>query len=62
MLNLSYQYYQSSASLVIEGIPDVISNDSPDTIGILSSWTLKIIGCPALEGKREHLDNMMNGF
>ena len=59
MLNLSYRYDQNSASLKIDGLPDFSDGDSEQTIGILSSWSLKIIGFPLLEGKKEHLDNLM---
>ena len=59
MLNLSYRYDQNASSLKLTGIPDVSSGDSDNTIGILSSWTLQIIGSPLLEGKKEHLDNLM---
>ena len=40
-------------------MPDVSNGDSENTIGILSSWTLKIIGSPTLEGEKEHLENLM---
>ena len=59
MINLSYRFSQNSASLEIAGMPDVSNGDPEDTIGILSSWTLKIIGSPLLEGEKEHLDNLM---
>ena len=59
MLNLSYRYDQNSSSLKIDGIPDVSIGDSTDTIGILSLWTLQIIGFPVLEGKKEHLKKLM---
>ena len=59
MINLSYRFDQDSSSLEIAGIPDVSNGDSEDTIGIVSSWTLKIIGSPLLEGEKEHLDNLM---
>ncbi len=59
MINLSYTFDQDSSSLKIAGMPDVSNGDSEDTIGILSSWTLKIIGSPLLEGEKEHLDNLM---
>ena len=59
MINLSYRFDQNSASLELAGLPDVSNGDSKDTIGILSSWTLKIIGSPMLEGEKEHLDNLM---
>tara|TARA_Y100001968_G_scaffold31865_1_gene24525 strand:- start:29625 stop:30233 length:609 start_codon:yes stop_codon:yes gene_type:complete len=59
MINLSYHYDQNASSLKLTGIPDVSSGDSAKTIGILSSWTLQIIGSPLLEGKKEHLENLM---
>tara|TARA_B100000579_G_scaffold318597_1_gene268097 strand:+ start:692 stop:1300 length:609 start_codon:yes stop_codon:yes gene_type:complete len=59
MINLSYRFDQNSSSLEIAGMPDVSNGDSEDTIGILFSWTLKIIGSPLLEGEKDHLDNLM---
>ena len=59
MINLSYRFDQNSSSLELSGMPDVSNGDSENTIGILSSWTLKIIGSPLLEGEKEHLDNLM---
>tara|TARA_Y100001968_G_C19269191_1_gene673313 strand:+ start:234 stop:842 length:609 start_codon:yes stop_codon:yes gene_type:complete len=59
MINLSYKFVQNSSSLELSGMPDVSNGDPNETIGILSSWTLKIIGCPQLEGEKEHLDSLM---
>ena len=59
MINLTYRFDQNSSSLELAGMPDVSNGDSDETIGILSSWTLKIIGAPLLEGEKEHLDNLM---
>ena len=59
MINLSYRFDQNSSSLELAGMPDVSNGDSDKTIGILSSWTLKIIGAPLLEGEKEHLENLM---
>ena len=59
MINLAYSYVQDSCSLELAGMPDVSNGDSDETIGICSSWTLKIIGSPQLEGEKEHLDNLM---
>ena len=59
MINLSYRFDQSSSSLELAGMPDVSNGDSEKTIGILSSWNLRIIGSPLLEGEKEHLDNLM---
>ena len=60
MINLSYTFDQNSCSLQLGGMPDVSNGDSEQTIGILSSWTLKIIGSPLLEGKKEHLSCMFH--
>ena len=59
MINLTYKFDQDSSSLQLAGIPDVSNGDTATTIGILSSWTLKIIGSPQLEGEKEHLDCLM---
>ena len=59
MINLTYRFVQDSTTLEISGMPDVSDGDSDQTIGILSSWTLEIIGSPRLEGEKEHLDNLM---
>ena len=59
MINLSYVFDQNSCSLEISGIPDVSNGDSEKTIGILTSWKLRIIGSPLLEGEKKHLENLM---
>ena len=59
MINLSYRFDQNSSSLELSGMPDVSKGDSENTIGIISSWKLKIIGSPLLEGEKEHLENLM---
>ena len=59
MINLSYRFDQNSSSLELSGMPDVSKGDSDNMIGIISSWTLKIIGSPLLEGEKEHLENLM---
>ena len=55
----AYKFNQNSSSLELSGMPDVSNGDSEKTIGIISSWNLKIIGSPLLEGEKEHLDNLM---
>ena len=62
MINLSYRFIQDSSSLELSGMPDVSNGDPEDTIGILSSWTLRIIGLPQLEGEKEHLDEFMQAI
>lgn len=60
MINLTYGFQQNSCSLELAGMPDVSNGDSKNTIGILASWTLQIIGSPLLEGEKEHLDCLMH--
>ena len=55
MINLSYRFDQNSSSLELYGMPDVSNGDSENTIGILSSWSLKIIGSPTLELSLIHI-------
>ena len=62
MINLSYRFDQNSSSLELAGMPDVSKGDPDNTIGIISSWTLKIIGSPLLEGEKEHLENLMQAI
>ena len=59
MIKLSYKFDQNSSSLELSGMPDVSKGDSENTIGIISSWTLKIIGSPLLEGQKHHLESLM---
>tara|TARA_Y100001968_G_C19095158_1_gene589744 strand:- start:92 stop:706 length:615 start_codon:yes stop_codon:yes gene_type:complete len=59
MINLTYRFEQNSSSLKLEGIPDVSCGHSDQTIGIVTSWTLQLIGSPLLEGKKDHLDKLM---
>tara|TARA_Y100001968_G_scaffold113737_1_gene103160 strand:- start:29873 stop:30475 length:603 start_codon:yes stop_codon:yes gene_type:complete len=60
MLNLSYSYDQHSTRLFIEGLPDFSSGQKLDTIGIISTWKLIIVGFPDLEGNLDHLRKLMN--
>ncbi len=56
-LNLSFT--EGFAKLDIIGIPDNSLGQDRDTIGILLSWKLKLIGSSVLEGKKEHLENLL---
>ena len=59
MLKLNYRYNQNSVRLNVEGLPDKSLDQSAETIGILSSWQLELVGMPSLEGKRSHLEALM---
>ena len=58
MLNLNYTYYHDSARLIIEGLPDTSLGQSSETIGIITTWKLNLVGFPLLEGKRNHLESL----
>ncbi len=59
MLKLIYRYDRNSARLVVEGLPDKSIGQDSEIIGILSSWSLDLVGSPTLEGKKEHLNNLI---
>ncbi len=58
-MKLSYRYEQTGCRLRVEGLPDLSAGQGPDRIGILSGWELALVGRPALEGKREHLEALL---
>ena len=58
-LNTSFLYSQTSAKLVIEGLPDLSLNQTNNNIGIVSRWKLTLAGSSELEGKLEHLKSLM---
>ena len=53
-------YSQQSCRLNLEGFPDVSAGHSPDTLGIITSWTLDWPGRPQLEGRLDHLVGLIN--
>ena len=59
MLKQSFRYDQTTARLEVDGLPDLSAGHAGQSIGILSSWRLKIVGASELEGKREHLESLM---
>ena len=58
-MKTSRSYKEGIAALEVDGIPDQSLGQGSDTIGILLSWKLTLIGLTVLEGKKEHLDNLM---
>ncbi len=52
-------YKEGIATLELDGIPDKSLGHCSDTIGILLSWKLTLIGLTVLEGKKEHLLNLV---
>ena len=55
-------FNQSSVSLEIVGLPDYSNNENKDQISIISKWKLTIIDKPLIEGKIEHLLQIMDAF
>tara|TARA_Y100001968_G_C19371615_1_gene725384 strand:- start:116 stop:730 length:615 start_codon:yes stop_codon:yes gene_type:complete len=62
MENNKFIYQQASARLTVEGLPDYSLNHSNSSIGIVSNWSLELIGKPNLEGKLDHLKSLINVF
>lgn len=58
-MKLSSRYEQTSCRLVIEGLPDLSAGQGSQTIGILTGFTLALAGKTEMEGKREHLQALM---
>lgn len=55
----SLRYDQISCRLQVEGLPDASAGQAADAIGIITGWSLEWLGRPQLEGKREHLQALM---
>jgi len=53
------RFDQISCRLQIEGLPDVSAGQGSDAIGIVTGWSLQWAGRPELEGKKEHLQALM---
>ncbi len=55
----SIRYNYTSVRLEIDGLPDLSIGQLGESIGIISSWRLEIVGLTQLEGKRDHLETLM---
>ena len=62
MLQNRVSFHQSSVSLVIIGLPDYSNNENQGQISIISEWNLNIIDKPLIEGKIDHLVQIMDAF
>ena len=62
MLQNKLSFHQSSVSLEIIGLPDFSNNENKGQISIISEWNLNIIGKPPIEGKIDHLVQIMDAF
>ncbi len=58
-MKTSRSYKEGIAILEVQGIPDSSLGHNPETIGILLSWKLTLIGLTVLEGKKEHLVDLL---
>jgi hypothetical protein len=59
VIKLSLRYEQISCRLTVEGYPDVSTGQGGQAIGILTGWSLALAGHTELEGKREHLEALL---
>ncbi len=57
-MKLNYNYTEGFAKLDIFGVPDYSLSHDPDTIGIILSWKLNLIGVSVLEGEKDNLRNL----
>jgi len=58
-MKLTSRYEQTSCRLVLEGLPDLSAGQSTQTIGILTGFTLALVGKTELEGQRDHLQALL---
>lgn len=58
-MNQSLLYDQVSCRLRIDGLPDVSAGHDARTLGIVTGWSLQWLGRPELEGRREHLQALI---
>jgi hypothetical protein len=55
----SLVFDQLSCRLQVDGLPDVSIGQSGTALGIITGWSLQWVGRPQLEGRREHLQALM---
>jgi hypothetical protein len=55
----SFRYDQLSCRLQVEGLPDLAAGQGGSMLGIITGWTLEWVGRPQLEGRREHLQALI---
>ncbi len=59
LMKQSLVFDQLSCRLQVEGLPDVSVGQSGSALGIITGWSLQWVGRPLLEGRREHLQSLM---
>jgi len=58
-MKLTSRYEQTSCRLELEGLPDVSAGQGDQSLGILTGFSLALAGHTELEGKREHLQALL---
>jgi hypothetical protein len=59
VMKQSLVFDQLSCRLQVDGLPDVSVGQSGSSLGIITGWSLQWVGRPLLEGRREHLQALM---
>ncbi len=59
-MKVNLNYTEGFTRLEVEGLPDHSLGQSPNTIGIIISWKLRLIGTSILQGEKEHLQNLIS--
>ncbi|AAP99953.1 MULTISPECIES: DUF4335 domain-containing protein [Prochlorococcus] len=59
-MKLNLIFTSGIARIEIDGLPDHSLGHDNNTLGILLSWKLNLIGIASLDGKKEHLKNLIN--
>ncbi|WP_269622979.1 DUF4335 domain-containing protein [Prochlorococcus marinus] len=55
----SFNYSKGIANIDIDGLPDFSISQDSNSISIILSWKLNLIGLATLEGKKEHLIDLL---
>ncbi|MEB3307250.1 MAG: DUF4335 domain-containing protein [Cyanobacteriota bacterium] len=58
-MKTTLRFDQISCRLEVEGLPDVSAGQDPESVGIVTGWSLRWAGRPELEGSKEHLEALM---
>lgn len=53
------RYDQTSCRLLVDGLPDLSIGQSSNAVGIITGWQLQLAGRPELEGRKDHLQALM---
>ncbi len=59
-MKLNRSYNVGFAGLDVYGVPDHSLGHDANTIGVILNWRLKLVGHSILEGKKDHIDNLIS--